>query len=609
MKSTKVELLTDLLPDENLTYLLESRVAETPDRALFSIPEGSAWRDVTALEFHKDVIALAKGFVAAGIHPGEGVALMCKTRYEWTLIDFAAAYAGAFVIPIYETSSALQTQWILSDSGAVAIITENADHAARFNEIKSETPEVREHWRLDENILDDLRKQGAAVPDAEINHRRSIAKGADTATLIYTSGSFGRPKGCVITHSNFVDLSTNTMLRVEEVFRQEGAATLLFIPLAHVFARLISVLAVYGGIRVGHAEPTNLVDALGSFQPTFLLAVPRVFEKVYNGAEQKAEASGKGKIFRTAARTGVEYSRALDKGKVPLGLQLKFKLFDRLVFAKLRQALGGKVTYAVSGSAPLSSHLGHFYRALGVKILEGYGLTETTAPLSVNLPSKLKIGSVGPVLPGTEVRLGEDDEILVKGIGVFKEYWNNEEQTKAAFTEDGFFHTGDLGEIDEDGYIKITGRKKEIIITAGGKNVAPMVLEDPIRSNTIIAHPVVVGEKRQFISCLITLDPEMLPKWLENNGEDPNMSLADAAKHPKVIAEVQRTIDEANKFVSRAESIREFRILPVEFTEDSGHLTPKMSIKRANILKDFNYVVEEIYGPRPHTGTIGTVQS
>lgn len=607
MKLTSAKAEIPAMPEANTTELLEYRFQQTPDRVLFAVPDGAGWRDVTVAQFRNEVISLAKGFIASGVEPGDRIAFMSKTRYEWTLIDFALWYAGAVMVPIYETSSPLQVQWILEDSGATAFVCEHADHYNRFAEVHDTLPQVSKVWRLDEGALDQLRAAGAEISDAQVAQRRTTAKGDDLATLIYTSGSFGRPKGCMLTHSNFVELSRSIYSCLNDLFVENGVGTLLFIPLAHVFARFISVLCVYGGVRVGHSEPNNLLPALETFRPTFLLAVPRVFEKVYNAAEQKAEAAGKGKIFRAAAKTAVLYSKALDTGKVPLALNIKFKLFDKLVFSKLRARLGGRVGHAVSGSAPLSTYLGHFYRALGIKILEGYGLTETTAPLSVNLPQKLKVGSVGPVVPGTAVRISDEGEIQAKGVGVFKGYWRNEQLTNEVFTEDGFFCTGDLGEIDEDGYIKITGRKKEIIITAGGKNVAPTVLEDPIRANTIIGHPVVIGEKQPFIAALITLDSEMLPTWLANNGEDPNMSLADAAKNPKVIAEVQRSVDEANKFVSRAESIRKFTILPVEFTEDSGHLTPKMSIRRANILKDFAAEIHEIYGDHPQTSTLKTL--
>lgn len=584
-------------PDANVADLLVKRVEATPDRALFSVPEGDGWRDISAADFQTAVIALAKGFVAAGIQPGEKVGFLARTTYEWTLVDFALFYAGAVMVPIYETSSPSQIQWILEDSGATALIVESPEHFARVDEVRGDLPLIREVWQLHLGAIDALTAQGASVPDEEIARRRSLAVGSDIATLIYTSGSTGRPKGCVLTHSNFVELARNSAKALDEVVQTPGASTLLFITTAHVFARFISILDVHAGVRTGHQPDTRqLLPALGSFKPTFLLAVPRVFEKVYNSAEQKAEAGGKGKIFRAAADVAIEHSRLLEEGKkIPFGMKLKFALFNKLVYGKLRDAMGGKVVYAVSGSAPLGARLGHFFHSLGVVILEGYGLTETTAPATVNLADKSKIGTVGPALPGVGVRLADDGEIEVRGINVFKEYWNNPEATAEAFSDGGWFHTGDIGSFDSEGFLTITGRKKEIIVTAGGKNVAPAALEDPIRANPIIGQVVVVGDQRPFISALITLDPEMLPTWLANNGLESGMSLADAAKNPAVRAEVQRAVDTANGRVSRAESIRKFTILDSEWTEASGHLTPKLSIKRNIIMNDFADEIAAIY--------------
>jgi long-chain acyl-CoA synthetase len=591
-------------PEANTSDLLIERVRATPDAVLFSLPTSDGgWSPVTTREFHEQVVALAKGFVAAGIQPGDKVGLMCKTRYEWTLIDFAAWFAGAVLVPIYETSSPAQVRWNLGDSASIAVILETADHFARFDEVHPDLPAIRNVWQIDLGDLEKLVASGADVPDEEIERRRNLAVGSDIATLIYTSGSTGKPKGCVLTHSNFVELSRNAAVALKEVVLDpDGASTLLFITTAHVFARFISVLSVHAGVRVGHQPDTKqLLPSLGSFKPTFLLAVPRVFEKVYNVSEQKAEAGGKGKIFRAAAEAAVAHSVAVETGaKIPLGLKLKFALFDRLVYSKLRTAMGGKVKYAVSGSAPLGPRLGHFYHSLGITILEGYGLTETTAPATVNLATRSKIGTVGPALPGVAVRLADDGEIQVKGINVFKEYWKNPEATAATFDGE-WFKTGDLGSFDPDGFLTITGRLKEIIVTAGGKNVAPAALEDPIRANPLVGQVVAVGDKKPFISALITLDPEMLPVWLNNNGEDAGMSLEEATTNPAVLAEVQRAIDAANENVSRAESIRKFTILPLELTEASGHLTPKMSIKRNVILEDFADTIESMYSGAPAT--------
>lgn len=588
-------------PEANATDLLMDRVKASPDLAIFSLPtHDGGWIDVTATEFYDQVRALAKGFVAAGIKPGDKIGLMCKTRYEWTLIDFGIWFAGAVMVPIYETSSPSQLQWNLSDSGTVAMITETSDHFARFDEAHPDLPLIKNVWKIDTGDLEKLAASGTDVTDEEIERLRNLAKGKDLATLIYTAGTTGKPKGCVLTHSNFVELTRNAAKAIPEVVNTESS-TLLFITLAHIFARFISVLAIVGGVKVGHQPDTKqLLPAMGSFRPTFLLAVPRVFEKVYNSSEQKAEGGGKGKIFRKAASVAVAHSKALDAGKVPLGLKLQFALFDRLVLSKIRAALGGRVKYAVSGSAPLGLFLGHFYRSLGLTILEGYGLTETTAPITVNLPSNFKIGKVGPPLPGCAVRLAADGEIEAKGINIFDGYWNNEKATKDSFDGE-WFKTGDIGTIDKDGYVEITGRKKEMIVTAGGKNVAPAILEDPVRANPIIGQVIVVGDQRPFIGALIALDEEMLPVWLNNNGEDASMSVEQASKNPKVLAEIQGAIDRANSKVSRAESIRKFVILPHDLTEESGHLTPKLSIKRNVILKDFVDTIEGLYDDAPPT--------
>ncbi|MCP2032737.1 long-chain acyl-CoA synthetase [Okibacterium sp. HSC-33S16] len=590
-------------PTANTTDLLVERVKLTPTAPLFAVPDNGGWTDVSAEEFLRQVVALAKGLTAAGIQPGDKIGLMCKTSYQWTLIDFATWFTGAILVPIYETSSPSQVQWNMEDSGAVAVILETADHFARFDEVHPDLPLIRNVWQIALGDLDKLSAAGTEVSDEEIERRRSLAVGSDIATLIYTSGSTGKPKGCVITHSNFVELSRNSAVALHEVVEgKNGSSTVLFITLAHIFARFISVLNVHAGVKTGHQPDTKqLIQALGSFKPTYLLAVPRVFEKVYNSAEQKAEAGGKGKIFRAAADVAVEYSKARQAGTVPFGLKAKFLLFDRLVYNKLRTTLGGNIEYAVSGSAPLGSRLGHFFHSLGIEILEGYGLTETTAPATVGRPGKTPIGTVGPPMPGVSIRTLDDGEIEVKGNNVFKEYWKNPEATAEAFN-DGWFRTGDLGSFDADGNLTITGRKKEIIVTAAGKNVAPAALEDPIRSNPVVGQVVVVGDQRPFISALITLDTEMIGTWLGNNGQDATLTLDQAAKNPAVLAEIQRAIDTANSRVSRAESIRKFIVLATEFTEASGHLTPKLSIKRHVILKDFAPVIDGLYTDVPTQG-------
>ncbi len=588
-------------PDANASDLLVDRVRQTPNGALFALPTADGgWTDLTATEFHRQVKALAKGFIAAGVNPGEKIGFMCKTRYEWTLVDFATWFAGAVLVPIYETSSPSQVQYILDDSEAHHMIVETADHFARYDEVAGDLPNIGHVWQMHLGDLEKLASTGDSVTDDELESRRTMAKGSDLATLIYTSGSTGVPKGCILTHSNFVELCRNAAVSMSQVVNPQSS-TLLFITTAHIFARFISVLGVHGGVKIGHqADTKQLLPSLGSFKPTFLLAVPRVFEKVYNSAEQKAEAGGKGKIFRKAAEVAIEHSKALDAGNVSLGLKLQFALFDRLVYSKLKTAMGGRVVYAVSGSAPLGLRLAHFFRSLDIRILEGYGLTETTAPATINLVDKFKIGTTGPALPGVGVKIAEDGEILIKGINVFAGYWKKPEAT-AEVMEGDWFRTGDIGVLDDEGYLTITGRKKELIVTAGGKNVAPAALEDPIRANPIIGQVVVVGDQKPFIAALVTLDSEMLPVWLNNNELDAQMSLTEAGSNTKVIAEVQKAIDAANARVSRAESIRKFIILATEFTESSGHLTPKMSIKRHVITTDFADVIEGMYSGSPET--------
>ena len=605
MQEFEARALIPAEPALNVADLLALRVRSTPDRPLFARQEGAAWRDVTAADFEREVVAVAKGLVAAGVEPGDRIGLLARTSYEWTLVDFAAWYAGAFVVPVYETSAPEQVRWILADAGARAVVVETAEHYTRVDEVLPDLPGVDLVWQLHLGDLAKLAERGRDVDDAEVDRRRQLATENDIATIIYTAGTTGRPKGCVLTHGNFVELARNTTLAIPEVVN-ERASTLLFITLAHVFARFIAVLAVHGGVQVGHqADTSKLLPALASFQPTFLLAVPRVFEKVYNSAEQKAEASGRGDVFRWAAATGIAWSEAKDAGRVPAALAARYAVANALVFRTLRRALGGHVRWAVSGSAPLGVRLGHFYRAMGVTILEGYGLTETTAPTTVNRPSRFKIGTVGTVLPGVAVRIAGDGEVETRGVQVLREYWNNEEATAASF-DDGWFRTGDLGRLDDDGYLTITGRKKEILVTSGGKNVAPAELEDAMRANPIVSQVVVVGDGRPFIAALVTLDADMLPTWLANHGEDGSLSPAQAADLPAVREEVQRAVDTANTRVSRAEGVRAFAILPADFSEADGTLTPKLSIKRHVILERCAEQIDKLYADAQARKAAGT---
>ncbi|WP_426560846.1 AMP-dependent synthetase/ligase [Angustibacter sp. McL0619] len=578
----------------NASSIVGRHAAQDPQLVLFSRRVDARWQDVTAAEFSAQVDELARGLLAAGIAAGDRVALMSRTRYEWTLVDYAIWSVGAVTVPVYETSSAEQVAWILSDSGAVAAVVETAGHARTVGSVRGDLPALADVWQIDAGGLDDLMVAGADVDAADVVSRRDASTPSDLATLIYTSGTTGRPKGCELTHLNFMALCDNTVARLSEVVSSEGASTLLFLPLAHVFARFIQVLTITAGARLGHsADIKTLLPDLAEFQPTFVLSVPRVFEKIYNSAEAGAEADGKGKIFAAAATTSIAWSKAQDTGGGGLALRAKHAVFDKLVYTKLRSAMGGKVQYAVSGGAPLGERLGHFFHGAGITVLEGYGLTETTAPSTVNTPDHLRIGSVGQPLPGISIRIADDGEVLIKGPHIMRGYWNNPQATAEAM-QDGWFRTGDLGALSGDGTLAITGRKKEILVTAGGKNVAPAVLEDRIRAHPLVSQCIVVGDQKPFIAALITLDPEMLPTWLSNNGLSP-VDVEAAAGLQEVQDEIQRAVDTANNAVSKAESIRKFRILPVDFTEEAGYITPSLKLKRSVVMKDFADQVEELY--------------
>jgi long-chain acyl-CoA synthetase len=578
-------LTVDVPATGNLTDDVVRNAAEAPDAVAFSRRRGDGWEDVSAATFLGEVCAVAKGLVAAGIQVGDRVALISKTRYEWTLVDYAIWFAGAVTVPVYETSSAEQIEWILGNSGATAVVAEGPVHTARIAERRSTLDSLNHVWSLEDNAIEVLRRLGADISDDDLEVRRTTATPLDLATIIYTSGTTGRPKGCVLTHANFMFELGVAVPELHELFEPDDASTLLFLPLAHVFARIIQVGAIKARVRLGHsADIKHLLADLDKFKPTFVLAVPRVFEKIFNTASQKATAEGRGGIFERAADTAIAYSRALDRGKVPLALRARHALFSRLVYGRLRAALGGRCTYAVSGGAPLGDRLGHFYRGIGLVVLDGYGLTETTAALTANRPDALKIGSVGQPLPGTEVRVAEDGELLFRGGQVFAGYWENEQATAEVLRRDGWFHTGDVGEIDEEGFVRITGRKKEILVTAGGKNVAPAVLEDRVRAHALVSQCLVVGDGEPFIAALVTIDPESFDDWAAAHSKTGDLrALVD---DPDLRAEVQLAVDDANAAVSRAESIRKFVILPEDWTEEGGQLTPSLKLKRNVVVRE-----------------------
>ncbi|MFG1784208.1 AMP-dependent synthetase/ligase [Rhodococcus oryzae] len=574
-----------------------THAANTPNLAVFTRLTDGTWTDVSAAEFADQVTALAKGLIAFGVQPGDRVALMSSTRFEWQLIDFAIWASGGVTVPVYETSAPEQVRWILEDSAAVALFVENEGHTKALEQVAAESPALRRMLQIEgtPGAVAELIALGADVSDEEVRSRADALKATDPATLIYTSGTTGRPKGCQLTHSNLIAESRGISTSGFGELLRPGRRTLMFLPLAHVLARAVSLAAFDAGATVGHtSDIPNLVPTFGTFKPDFILSVPRVFEKVFNTARQKAHAEGKGKIFDKAAETAVEWSEAQDTGGAGFGLKVKHAVFDKLVYSKLRAALGGQCQLAISGGAPLGARLGHFFRGIGVTIFEGYGLTETTAAVAVNTPGGQKVGSVGRPLAGNAVRIAEDGEILLSGPVVFGGYWRNEAASAEAL-EDGWFHTGDLGSVDSEGYITITGRKKEIIVTAGGKNVAPAQLEDQLRAHPLISQALVVGDQKPFIGALITVDPDAWTGWKQRNSKPAEATVADLIADADLIAEVDAAIAEANKLVSHAESIKKYRILPVDFTEETGELTPTLKLKRNVIHQSFANDIEAIY--------------
>ena len=593
MNEVTIPPLVPAATEGNLTNLIAERAWFEPERITMSRPLGDGWQPLTAREVESDVRAAAKGLIAAGVHAGDRVAIMARTRYEWTILDFASWFAGAVVVPIYETSSAEQVDWILNDSGAVALFVETP--ALRELVAPVLPPHTRHIWTMTEDVLAVLRNAGAHISDAEIDNRRQTLSPDSLATLIYTSGTTGKPKGVQLTHGNFLAECGNVVQGASDLFLKPGGSTLLFLPVAHVFGRMVQIGAITAGLHLAHcADVQNrLLPDLASFKPTFVLAVPRIFEKVYNGAEAKAEAAGKGKIFRKGAEVAIAYSENLEAKKFKPLLSLKHKLFDVLLYSKIRHTLGGQVEAAISGGAPLGVRLGHFFRGAGVTILEGYGLTETTAGATLNLSSALRIGSVGRPIPGTSIKIADDGEVMIGGPIVMRGYWQNDAANQEVF-EDRWFKSGDLGRLDGDGYLYITGRKKELIVTAGGKNVAPAVLEDRLRAHPLVSQCMVVGDNQPFIAALITIDPEMIKGWIAANNK-AGATVATLVNDPDLHAVIQTAVDEANKAVSKAESIRKFAILAEDFSIAGGQLTAKLSVKRHVVATQYASTIEALY--------------
>ncbi|MEU7314534.1 long-chain fatty acid--CoA ligase [Streptomyces sp. NPDC007083] len=605
MREYSLPALYEVPAEGNLTDLIRRNAAQHPDLPVIGRKRDGRWEDVTAAAFLAEVRQAAKGLIAAGVEPGDRVGLMSRTRYEWTLLDFAVWSAGGVTVPVYETSSPEQISWILGDSGAVACLVETEAHTAAVDSVRDRLPTLRNVWQIEpttgmesaeeSSAVALLAALGAGISDEQVEERSSAADADSPATIVYTSGTTGRPKGCVLTHRSFFAECGNVVERLRPMFRPGEGSVLLFLPVAHVFGRLVQVAAVMAPIKLGHvSDLRNLTEELGSFRPTMVLGVPRVFEKVFNSARAQAVAGGKGRIFDRAAEVAGAYSRALDEeGGPSLKLRIQHKVFDKLVYSKLRAVLGGRATHAISGGAPLGARLGHFFRGVGFTVLEGYGLTESCAATAFNPYDRPKVGTVGQPLPGSVVRIADDGEVLLHGEHLFTGYWNNQQASDEALT-DGWFHTGDLGTLDADGYLTITGRKKEILVTAGGKNVAPAVIEDRIRAHALVAECMVVGDGRPFVGALLTVDEEFLPRWAAEHGKE-QLAHEELLADPELLAELQTAVDEGNKAVSKAESVRKFRLLREQFTEDSGHVTPSLKLKRGVVAKDFADEIEALY--------------
>jgi len=590
-------------PADNVTDDVFTNEENWPDEVGLKRKVNGTWTPVTWYEFAGQVRAAAAGFIAVGIQPGDRVALMSHTRFEWTLVDYAILTAGAITVPIYPTSSLEQVEWILGDSGAVAVVVETDDHAGKVAAVRAGLPALAHVWQIDGSRFDGLpevKARGAQVTPEQVEERRRTRGADDLAEIVYTSGTTGRPKGCMLSHGNIVANTRNCMQNdgFGRVFNSR-ASTLLFLPLSHSYAQLIQYGAIYSRTVLGLADMADAAAELPAYQPTTVLSVPRLWEKAYNSARHKAGTEGHGKIFARAEATAVAYSQALDAGGPALGLRLRHALYDRLVYGKLRAALGGRVQYSWSAAAPLGTRLGHFFRGCGINVLEGYGLTETSPATNSNTLDAQKIGTVGRPIPGCTIRIAPDGEVLVRGHMIFQGYWNNDSATKEMIDEDGWLHTGDIGALDDEGFLAITGRKKDLIITAAGKNVAPAVLEDRLRAHWLVSQCLVVGDAKPYVGALVAGDPEMFAQWKADNGRPETATIADLRDDPALRAEIQAAIDDANKAVSHAEAIKKFVILDGDFTEVGGQLTPTLKVRRYIIMRQYAAQIAALYDDAP----------
>lgn len=607
VRQVSVPALVPPTPDGSLADIPFDNAQDAPDEAVLSRKEPDGrWRDVTAAAFADEVRAVAKGLIAEGLRPGDRLAIMARTTYEWTLLDFAAWAAGLVTVPVYPTSSAFQTRWILQDSGAVACAVESAEQARLVSHERRQLPDLAHLWTFDTGAVDALRAAGAEVPDEELDARRAALSPASLATLVYTSGTTGSPKGCVLTHANFFAEVDNCIELLHPVFKSvssEPASTLLFLPLSHIFGRMVAVGCLRARVRLGHApslRTDDLIADLAGFRPTFLLAIPYVLEKVFNTGRATAEKMGRAASFDRAARIARRYGQAVEAAAAGTGpgpalpLRAARAFYDPLVYRRIRAALGGKVVQAICGGSPLGGSLAAFYAGAGITIFEGYGLTETTAAATVTPPLKPRLGTVGWPLPGTSVRIADDGEVLLRGGQVFVGYWDLARGEPVPALDEGWFATGDLGALDDDGYLTITGRKKDILITSAGKNVAPAPLEDWLRAHPLIGQCLVLGDNRPYVTALLTLEPDGLAHWCQMRKKE-HLTREELVADEDLLAALQRAVDEANRLVSRAESIRRFRVLPGSFTEASGQLTPSLKVRRAAVIEDFAAEIEELY--------------
>ncbi len=586
--------LAEVDPGENLTTRVWENERLHPQRAALAYRDGDTFVDITSAEFAERVRRLAAGFIGLGIEPGSRICIFSPTRVEFTLLDYAIWAAGCATVTIYETSSPDQVEWIVGNSEATAIICATDELLKVYESQAAKLGSCKHAFTMDGGGLDRLIAAGESVTDEQVLERARAVTQDDLATLVYTSGTTGRPKGCVITHGNFVHTMHQVIAALSDVMKP-GESNLMFLPLAHIFARIVQVGCVARGMRIAYSTGIpNLVEELAMVRPWFVFSVPRVFEKIYNSARQRAEEDGKAKIFDLAADVAIDFSRQRQAGRVSLKTKVLHGIFDKLVYGKLRSVFGGHLRYAISGGAALGERLGHFFSGIGLTVLEGYGLTETTAVLTVNTPGSLKIGTVGRPAPGYTIRIADDGEVLAKGPGIFQGYWANPDATAEVLDDEGWFHTGDLGELDDDGFLRITGRKKEIIVTAGGKNVAPLVLEDAIRAHPLVSQAMVVGDGRPFIAALVTIDPEFFEAWAKQHGKEG--TIAELVDDPDLQAEIQQAIDAANALVSKAEAVKAFRILPVDFTIEGGELTPTLKVKRRVVSDRYADAIASIYG-------------